>query len=284
MSIPNEQLFLEAAKAGDLAVMKHLVTNSRLDVNWRSPRGLTPLVVACLKGDASMVDFLLRHPKLDVNKSHGGGFPPFFLACEKDYKDVVSLLLADMRLNPSKPSDTGATPFLIASHYNHKEVVSLLLADMRIDINTPNNYQCTPLWFASQNGHLSVVQLILASGREVDTKTKSITGEDEWNNKTAAEVARVQGSRDICVDESVDEFTRRKQNGPLIAALIDSFDLDPVHTRQQLREHPELRDSFISDLFALVVFLCDGLLTVGAESPTHQKTARLQRGCPWNCR
>jgi len=72
----------------------------------------------------------------------------------------------------------------------------------------------------------------------------------------------------------VDEFTRRKQNGPLIAALIDSFDLDPVHTRQQLREHPELRDSFISNLFALVVFLCDGLLTVGAESPTHQKAAR----------
>jgi len=41
-----------------------------------------------------------------------------------------------------------------------------------------------------------------------------------------------------------------KQNGPLIATLIDSFEVDPVTTRQQLRELPELRDTFISDLFA----------------------------------
>ena len=52
----------------------------------------------------------------------------------------------------------------------------------------------------------------------------------------------------------------------MIATLIDSFDLEPTTTRQQLRELPELRDSFISDLFALVVFLCDDLLSVGAES------------------
>ena len=59
-----------------------------------------------------------------------------------------------------------------------------------------------------------------------------------------------------------------KQNGPLIATLIDSFEVDPVTTRQQLRELPELRDSFISDLFALVIFLCDGFLRVRAKSPT----------------
>ena len=68
--------------------------------------------------------------------------------------------------------------------------------------------------------------------------------------------------------ESGEEYTGRKQNGPLIAALIDSFDVDPVTTRQQLRELPELRDTFISNLFALVVFVCDDLLSVGAESST----------------
>ena len=64
-----------------------------------------------------------------------------------------------------------------------------------------------------------------------------------------------------------------EENGSLIAALIDSFDLDPAYTRQQLRELPELRDPFISDLFALVVFLCDGLLTVGTGSFASSSSA-----------
>ena len=57
-----------------------------------------------------------------------------------------------------------------------------------------------------------------------------------------------------------------KHNGPLIADMIGSFDLDPFTARQRLRELPEIRDTFISDLFALVIFICDGLLTVGAEA------------------
>jgi len=55
-------------------------------------------------------------------------------------------------------------------------VVSLLLADMRIDFNKPKGTGSSPLWIASQNGQLPVVQLILASGREVNTKAKSIVG------------------------------------------------------------------------------------------------------------
>ena len=152
-------------------------------------------------------------------------------------------------------------------------MISLLLADMRIDVNRPDNEQCTPLWFPSHDGHLLLVQLMLASGRDFDTKTKSIAGPAPWNNKTAAEVGRFQGIRAIDEGESEEDFSRVKQNGPLIAALIDSFDADPATTRQQLRELPELRDAFISDLFALVVFLCDGLLAVNASS-TNKKGAR----------
>jgi len=67
-----------------------------------------------------------------------------------------------------------------------------------------------------------------------------------------------------------------KHNGPLIDNLIESFDLDPDATRQQLRELPELRDPFISDLYALVIFLCDDLLTMSAGSSTSSlhKAAR----------
>jgi len=164
--------------------------------------------------------------------------------------------------------------------------VSLLLADMRIDINTPNNYQCTPLWFASQNGHLPVVQLILASGMEVNTKTKSIAGTASWSNKTAAEVGRFQEIRPKMARKSEEDSTRAKQNGPLIAALIDSFDLDPVHTRQQLREHPELRDSSVISLpwWSSSVTTCWRWVLSPPPTRRQPDSSRSQRGCPWNCR
>ena len=93
----------------------------------------------------------------------------------------------------------------------------------------------SPLWLASQEGHLSVAQLILASEREVDTKTKSVAGTGGWNGKTAAENARYQGIRAKVEGETEEDYIRRKQNGPLIAAWIDSFDADPDVTRQHLR-------------------------------------------------
>jgi len=138
-------------------------------------------------------------------------------------QEVVSLLLANLRTDVNKPMNTGANPFFIACQEGHKEVVSLLLADMRIDVNKPKNDQCTPLWFSSQEGHLSVVQVILASGREIDTKTKSIAGTAPWNNKTAAEHARFQGTRARDEGEPEEDYTRKKRNGPLIANLLDSF-------------------------------------------------------------
>jgi len=140
----------------------------------------------------------------------------------------------------------------------------MLLADLRVNINKPENDRCTPLYIASQNGHLGIVQHILASGREVDTQTKSRPGTSPWQNKTAAEIAHRQGTRAKFPKESEEDYLRKHHHGLIISALIDSFDADPVTTRQRLRELPELRDPFISDLFALVVFLCDGLLTVEA--------------------
>ena len=122
---------------------------------------------------------------------------------------------------------------------------------MRIDINKPNNNQLTPLWFASQFGYLPVVQLILASGREIDTKTKSIAGTALGSNMTAVEVAQSQGTRTQDEWESKEEYTRGKINGPLIATLIASYEQNPQQVRTQLRKQLGLKGSNFSLLFAL---------------------------------
>jgi len=258
--------FFIACQQGHPDVVSLLLADERTKVNQPDIDGVTPFSFACQRGHKEVVVLLLNDPRIDANTFAKNGCTPFFIACHHGQKEVVSLLLADSRIDVNKPRDTQASPFFMACQEDHKEVVSLLLNDPRIKINELNHTGTTPLWMASQNGHLGTVQLVLTSEREVDTKTKTIAGSARWNNKTAAEIARLQGTRITFQNESEEEYTRKKRCCPLIASLIDSFDLDPATTRQYLRELPELRDPFIGDLFALVIFICDGLLVVGAES------------------
>jgi len=253
--------------------VEFLLTFTKVDVNKQQHQGSTPFYAACQEGHQEVVSFLLADTRIDGNKPKNDGATPFYVACQNGHQEVVSLLLADMRIEVNKPQSDGATPFFVACQEGHQEVVSLLLADMRIDINNPDNAQCTPLWMASQEGHLSVVQVILVTGREVDTKTESIAGEYDWNDKTVAEMANYQGIRAKMAHESEEDYTKKKQNGPLIANLLDSFDADPAAIRQELRELPELRDTFISDLFALVVFVCDGLLIASIASSASSSSS-----------
>jgi len=265
--------FYRACGHNRVAVVEFLLKHPEVDVNKRQKEGASAFLIACESGHEEVVSLLLADVRVDVNKSQNERCTPFFMACYNGHKEVVSLLLADSRINLNEPQINEATPFLIACERGLEEAMLLLLADSRIDVNQPNHNQCTPLWFASMNGYLPLVQLLLVSGREIDTKTRSLPGTGTWNNKTAAEMARYQGTRAKIVAESDEIHNRKKQNGPLIAMLLDSFDADPTATRHHLRELPGIRDPFIGDLFALVIFLCEDLLTPRVESSTH-KAAR----------
>jgi len=257
MSASKEQQLWEACTSGNLDLVKSLASNPAVNVNWVGPeRSDTPLHRACRFGHVEVVKVLLKVPKINVNAENDVQGTAFCIACSEGHLTVVSLFLADTRIDVNLPTSEGATPFFFACQQGHKEVVSLLLAEMRIDVNEPNNEQCTSLWFASQEGHLPVIQLILASGREVNTKTKSIAGTARWNNKTAAEIARYQGTRVKPASESEEDYTRKKQNGPLIATLIDSYEQNPQQVRTQLRKQLGLKGMpFSLDSFLVMILL-----------------------------
>jgi len=115
----------------------------------------------------------------------------------------------------------------------------------------------------------------LASGREIDTKTKSIAGTEAWNNKTAAEMACYQGTRAKLEAESDEEYTRKNQNGPLIATLIDSYEQNPQQVRTQLRKELGIAETWLESQLGMSLSICSKCFPGETQDPTEITTLNL---------
>ena len=62
------------------------------------------------------------------------------------------------------------------------------------------------MFIACWKGNEEIVKILFASGREIDTTKKTIPGNRDWNNTTAAEVARKRGKEQIA--KLVDEYAK----------------------------------------------------------------------------
>ena len=223
----------EAAAGGDFETVRTLCENESVDVNWQDElKGRTPLLRACGFGHLAIVKYLLNHPRIDVGLT----------------------------------TESGATPFLIACQQGHVDLVTLLLDDQRVDVECMAQDDTSPLWFASQNGHLGVVRHLLASGKEIKVSTRSA-----YARRTPAEQCRWAALQPIGANILGDDPIRRATNNPVIADLLDLYDLDPPGVTQALRRHPDISASFAARAFALVVFYTDSFIAPGPNVSRQTK-------------
>ena len=229
---------------------------------------------ACSSGDLSTVIRLCNSPSVDVNwvGPHKGD-ASLHRACRFGHTEVAQYLLTSCpRVNLNKQNTGGGTPFCAACQGGHLDIVQLFLLDDRIEVNLPTKEGGTALWISSDWGFLQQVQLLLASDRRIDTTTKTSPGVENWHGTTASQAARLATTRPQYLDETLEQFLVAKDNGRAIADLADEYERDPVAVRTRLRNLPGLREVFIGDLFALVVFLADGLFTLKKKTKTKTKT------------
>ena len=103
-------------------------------------------------------------------------------------------------------------------------------------MNEPDNVGFAPLWYAAWNGHLDVVKWWIASGREMDLGTPGDFDTD------AIIVAKNHGKTEV-------------------VTLLERFKENP-ETRHAVRVELGCLDELAAEVFALVVFVSDGLLQV----------------------
>ena len=120
-----------------------------------------------------------------------------------------------------------------------------MLKDSRVKLNEPNDYGDTPLWRAARHGHLDVIKWWIASGREMDLGTPG----------------------DIYHTDAIGGA--KKTGETEVATLLERFKSDGTKTRQAVRMELGWYDEAAAEMFAVVVFVSDGLLQIKdfASSP-----------------
>ena len=185
-----------------------------------------------------MKEILRSNPAVDVNWTQDlSKWSPLLRACHKGHNSVTELLLAHPDINVNHKHENGGTPFMMTCYYGSTGCARLLLKDPRVLVNEPYDDRETPLWWASRGGHLDIIMLWIASGREMDL------GMPE--------------------DERTDAIGMAKKNGKTeVVALLERFKSDAAQIRYEVRVELGLLDEAAAEVFALVVFVSDGLLQI----------------------
>jgi len=214
---------------------------------------------AAYQGKVEEVEEILRdYPNINVNwvnEEENG--QPFALqqACSVGHDSVVSLLLAHPDIDVNQKDRGGHTAFIYASAYGRSSCVRLLLKDSRVLVNERNEDGYTPLNWATFFGRLDVIKWWIASGREMDLGTPG--------------------------NDYTDSIGTAKKVGETEAAtLLERFKENPEETRYSVRMELGCSDEMAAEVFALVVFVSDGLLEIKDTTTIMSRFFSIARQLP----
>jgi len=221
------------------------------------PTTMEGLFEAARNGRVEEVEEILRtHPTLDVNRRNPRtGSSALHAACNWEHASVLAVLLAHPNIDVNFKSFRGWTPFMWACSEGTVSCVRVLLKDPRVNLNERGSRGSSPLYSACFGGHILVVKWWIASGREMDLG-------ESGNDKTDV-IGRTK--------------LGRQQD---LAALLERFQEIPEETRHLVRVDIGWYDERAAEVFALVVFVSDGLLEVRQGQAPPSRFFKIARQLP----
>jgi len=203
-----------------------------------------PLFDAVCHGRLSDVEEILReNPEMNANYLREG-HSPLGAASLMGYKNIVLALLRHPGVNPNYPRPIRTTPLAAAFVYRQLATFEVLLADSRVDVDVNLSSGAPLLWAIASKSELRFLRLMVASGRPLPlaiTCPRSSMKSD--GHLTVLEVAQKGGDVEI-ID------------------LLQLFERDPECARHEARVTLGRAFNCASQLFAQMIFYCDGLLSL----------------------
>jgi len=208
--------------------------------------------VAVCDGDAKKLGELMkRAPSFNVNASKDAyGWALLHYACVGNERTpVIPLLLTHPDIDVNLKTLFGCTPYYYAAARGHTSCVREMLTDSRVKVNERDKNGETPLRWAAYYGHLDVIQWWIASGKDVDLGTPG-----DVDKTDAVGAAKKKGKTEV-------------------VTLLERFKENPDETRHMMRVELGWYSSTAAQMFALMVFVSDGLLQIN-DTTTPSPAAR----------
>ena len=212
----------------------------------------------CDRDEVTVKSLLATYPNLDVNWTPGPEYRKITMlhkAAMLDVPNIVDMLLKhpDVDINAMTTFAVPDTPFSLACCYGCVESAKVLLRDPRLDVNRGYNLNLengvNPLRIIVVNGHLDIIKHWIVS----DVALPINPDYDEL-----IEAALVEHSNRLIYRHGYKD----------IAQILLDYKYGP-QAQQRIRRKFKLQfgllDAEASDIYALTIFLCDGLLSLVAD-------------------
>lgn len=236
----------QAVKSNNIYKVDRMLVQAKvkhnLDVNWQDRAGMTALQHACKLGYHKIAQLLLTNPAVDINHSDKEGYTAFFLACRRNHEDCAQLLLQHQpQLHQGQLHQGQLQPNIITFHHLAHPLQSIMYYDqldtLKLWIAVTEPYSCnSPRWlFVTDDPVYKNVKEIVIYHLNVPIK--------------------YYGEKDY-------QLTRQ-----LLTRYLDQPESVRLEVIRELGRERQL----IAELFAVVVFVSDGLLTFKADSRDNNK-------------
>lgn len=210
---------------------------------------------AALNGQLAEVRRVLReHPEVNVNWKRGGQ-SALHVSCAKGHDHVVGLLLSLPKIDVNHKDGGGMSPFGRACLSKKVNCIDLMMRDPRVVLDCEDRF----FTFVYQ-GDTEIAKRWMASGKGFDIRS-------------IPEMLHILGK--------FSEYYSKEQNEgrAKLRALLTLLMENPGETRNQLRVELGWWDLGAVDFFAIVVFLCDGLVEIGNSQENPEAARFLKIAC-----
>ncbi|KAM5160410.1 espin isoform 4-T5 [Callospermophilus lateralis] len=150
-----------AARAGKLHCLRFLVEEAALPAAARARNGATPAHDAAATGHLACLQWLLSQGGCRVQDKDNSGATVLHLAARFGHPEVVNWLLRYGGGEPTMATDTGALPVHYAAAKGDFPSLRLLVGHYPEGVNAQTKNGATPLYLACQEGHLEVTQYLV---------------------------------------------------------------------------------------------------------------------------
>jgi hypothetical protein len=152
--------FFKAIVRDDARAVTELLERG-FDPNTIDPQGRQGLFLALQQGSLKAADVLIAWPRTQVEWRSAKDESPLMIACFKGYKEQARKLIA----RDADVNKTGWTPLHYAATAGNVEIILLLLDENAyIDAESPN--KSTPLMMAAMYGSVPAVRALLEAGAD----------------------------------------------------------------------------------------------------------------------